>query len=106
MATVTVQNDQVATFPLIFTNVVGATVSPVPGGTVGTSDPSVASASLAPDSSSVALAPAAGTLGSCTLTYTNGPLSCTVTVQYVADTTAVAVSFGNPVFTPVTPPAA
>lgn len=101
-ASLTLPNDEQVVVGLTFKDAVAATHAPADGGSVASSDPAVATATLASTDDSVTIV--AMSDGTTTITYTNGTLSDTLTVT-VAEPTPTSVAFDptTAVFTPKTP---
>jgi hypothetical protein len=97
--TITLPDDDTATVPLIFRDGTQAVHAPATGGAVAVDNPAVATAELSPADDSV-LITAMGD-GDCTVTYTNGGLSDTLTVHVQAPApTAVEFNAGGATFAP------
>lgn len=83
--------------PLVYTNDAGTVCPPLPGGTVATSDATIATATVAADDGSVTVTAVA--IGTATLTYTVETLTATLNV-IVAALVATKVDFDTPAATP------
>lgn len=92
MDTLPLPNDAVATGTVGAVDQVKRTIAPPAGGTVSVADPTVASASLSTDGTTVTVTPVGN--GTTTVTYANGSFTDQVTVV-VADPTVSAIALGG-----------
>ncbi len=88
--------DQIVTIPLLFSNAAGPVAAPPTGGSVSTSNATLATAAVNAIDTAVIVTPVALGVG-VTITYTNStttpPISCTLALDVVADTVPTAVVF-------------
>lgn len=106
MADFVIANDLIATVPLDFTDATGKVKAP-PGGSVSSSDPNVATVTLAADGGSVDITPVSDGTG-IAITYTNPSLAGVpdaVLLVDVVEPSATSDSFdvANATFRPKTP---
>lgn len=98
-ASITLPDDQQVKVPLEFHDAIGVVHAPVSGGSVSSSDPAVATATLADDDASVTIVSVAD--GTATVTYTNGAVSDTLEVTVaVPAPTSVDFTTTGAVFSP------